>query len=70
MSLLIPHDGKPLYLPESAALTALPDRHSVYYYQGKWEESVIHNTIVKTDFSDIGLRKIITISNNAFRILI
>jgi biopolymer transport protein ExbD len=48
----MPHDGPPMSLGMSNALTVLlDDNNTVYYYHGDWEEAVKNKAVIKTTLS-------------------
>ena len=60
MDLYMPKDGPDMPIGESSALTVLMDNSKLYYYNGKWEEAIKNDGIIKTSFSGTAdLRKVI-----------
>lgn len=60
MNVAVPAEGKPTQLGESVALTVLLGKDNIiFYYEGKWQDAKLNNTIKTTGFSANGLRKII-----------
>lgn len=57
----MPHDGPPMPLGMSNALTVIMDAdNAVYYYHGDWDEAVKNKAIIKTTLSvKDGLGKVI-----------
>jgi biopolymer transport protein ExbD len=56
----MPHDGKPMSLGDSNALTLLLGRDRIYYYQGEWDRALATGQIFASTF-DIqhGIGKVI-----------
>jgi biopolymer transport protein ExbD len=51
-NLNMPHDGAPMPLPMSDALTVLiAEENTIYYYHGEWEQSKSEGKIFKTSLS-------------------
>jgi biopolymer transport protein ExbD len=52
MDLYMPHDGPPMPLGESNAMTVLLDKdNTIYYYFGDWKTASGNNTVSKTSYS-------------------
>ncbi len=60
MDLYMPKDGGLMPVGESNALTVLVDNNKIYYYHGKWEDTIRTENILQTNFfGNNGLRNII-----------
>jgi biopolymer transport protein ExbD len=60
VNLNMPHDGPPIELEDSNALTVLLSQNTVHYYHGSWENARAANAVYSTNLnSRSGLREII-----------
>lgn len=60
LNLAMPKDGEPTDLCNSCAITVLLGKnHTVYYYEGAWNDAIETNSIAQTNLSASGLRSII-----------
>jgi biopolymer transport protein ExbD len=69
LKLFMPADGKAQNLAESEAITVLLGKNNqIYFYEGKWDEALAQNNIIKTNYDvQNGLGKLLRRDQKIFK---